>query len=108
MSRSNITALAVVAVVVGDDTPMLSFDEFCRACRMAPHEISAWVDEGIVEPRSGESGQWQFDGDSLKRALLAARLARELHVGHDDLGLVLDLLDEIARLKGQLRRAGIA
>ena len=42
-----------------------------------------------------------------RRALVAARLARDLQVSCADLGLVLDLLDEIGRLQALLKQRGV-
>ncbi|HEX3141434.1 MAG TPA: chaperone modulator CbpM [Rhizobacter sp.] len=98
----------VSGVIVGDKAELLGFDEFCRACGMTPQDMIAWIDEGIVEAEGDGPPDWRFGGTALRRARTASRLSRDLQVGLDALGLVLDLLDEIDSLKAKLRRAGAA
>jgi len=101
------SSLSLVAVAVGEDTSPLTLSELCRACRVSPQDVAAWVEEAIVEPEGSDPSSWRFGATSLKRALAAARLSKDLQVASYDLGLVLDLLDEIGHLQAQLRRAGV-
>ena len=81
--------------------------ELCQACSAQEEHVQAWVLEGVLAP-VGESPQdWRFSGESLRRARLALRLARDLEVNPPGVALALDLLDEIAELRARLRRAGI-
>jgi len=101
------SSLSLVAIAVDEDASPLTLAELSRACRVSPQDVADWVDEAIVEPEGREPGEWRFGASSLKRALAAARLSKDLEVAPHDLGLVLDLLDEIGRLQAELRRAGI-
>jgi len=81
--------------------------ELCQACSAEREHVLAWVFEGVLEP-VGESPQdWRFGGESLRRARLALRLARDLEINPPGVALALDLLDEIAALRARLQRAGI-
>lgn len=107
--RHNASITALTAIVVDeDDSSPLTLAELCRACRVSPQDIQAWVAEDIVAPTGAGPDNWTFGGAALRRALVAARLARDLQVACDDLGLVLDLLDEIERLQALLKRRGVA
>jgi chaperone modulatory protein CbpM len=101
------SSLSLVAIAVDENADPLTLSELCRACRVSPQDVAAWVDEAIVAPEGARPNEWRFDAAALRRALVAARLSRELEVASHDLGLVLDLLDEIGRLQAQLRRAGV-
>lgn len=98
----------VSGVIVGDEAELLDFDDFCRACGMTREEMTPWIEEGIVAVEGAGPLDWRFGGTALRRARAAARLSRELQVGLDALGLVLDLLDEIDSLKARLARTGPA
>lgn len=108
----NKAPLSLIAIVVDQDASPLTLAELCRACRVSTHDVANWVADGIVEPVGAavgvNSSDWLFGGIALRRALTAARLARELEVKLDSMALVLDLLDEIDRLQAKLRRAGLA
>lgn len=66
------------------------------------------VEAGIVEPRTGQSGEsphdWQFDADMLSRMQRACRLYRDLELDWPATALVLDLLAEKERLQRENRR----
>lgn len=107
MRDSSFSLIATAVAVAVEDECVLSLPELCRACRVSPQDVASWVDEAIIEPEHRDTSEWLFGADSLKRALAAARLSRDLQVSPHDLGLVLDLIDEIDRLQTRLRRAGV-
>ena len=83
----------------------LSLGELCRACRAPEEMIRVWVVEGVLSPLGEMPHEWRFAGASLRRALLAWRLTRDLEINAPGVALALDLLDEIAALRaGDLRR----
>lgn len=81
----------------------LTLVELCRACGAPEEQVSAWVDEGALVPEGSAPGEWRFAASSLRRARMAARLARDFEIGAPGIALVLDLLDEIERLKSRVR-----
>jgi chaperone modulatory protein CbpM len=97
----------LTAIVVDDESSPLTLAELCHACRVSHQDVEAWVAENVVEPTGAGPHEWTFGGHSLRRALVAARLARDLQVACADLGLVLDLLDEISRLQALLKQRGM-
>ena len=77
----------------------LTLVQLCRACGARAEQVTEWVDEGALEPEGSDPGEWRFAASSLRRARMAARLARDFEIGAPGIALVLDLLDEIERLK---------
>lgn len=84
----------------------LSLVELCQACGAEREEVSVWVLEGVLEPAGRTPEDWRFSGSALRRARLAASFSRELELNAAGVALALDLMDEIASLKAQLRRLG--
>jgi chaperone modulatory protein CbpM len=81
----------------------LTLVELCRACDAPEDQVRAWVDEGALVPEDPLAGEWRFAPATLPRARTAARLARDFEIDAPALALVLELMDEIERLKGMLR-----
>lgn len=84
----------------------LNLAELCRACRAPEEQVRVWVVEGVLEPVGPSPQEWRFGGSSLRRARLAFTLATELDINAPGVALALDLIDEIAALRADQRRAG--
>jgi chaperone modulatory protein CbpM len=82
-----------------------SLQELSRACGASVTLIESLVHEGVLTPHGGDPTVWRFEGSILPRARRAARLSSELELGLSGTALVLELLEEIASLKAQLRRS---
>ena len=95
----------LLSTIVEEDRPM-SLAELARACRAAETQVQVWVVEGVLTPTGDAPEEWRFEGAALRRARVAARLTRELEVNAPGVALALDLLDQIAALEANLRRAG--
>jgi chaperone modulatory protein CbpM len=100
MSR---TPSAVVSGIVVEEHAVLTLDELCRFCTVREERIVALVEEGVLRPEGGRRSRWRFPESSLQRAAKALRLQRDLELDPPGVALVLELLDEIERLRGQLR-----
>ncbi len=72
--------------------------------------LMEYVEVGLIEPmRGGAAREWRFSGAALARLHRARRLRRDFSLEPDALALVLDLLEEIERLRAHvavLERAG--
>ena len=79
----------------------LTLVELCRACDAREEEVTAWVLEGVLDPDGDAPRGWRFGGPSQRRARRAARLSRDLGIDAAAVALVLDLMDEIDRLKAR-------
>ena len=98
------TQLSVVTGVLLDETAELSLEDLCRACGVERVVLVEMVQEGLLEPLDMRLMPWRFQGEALRRARTALRLRRDLDMNLAGAAMVLDLLDEIGRLEGRLRR----
>lgn len=80
----------------------LTLVELCRAAPAREEEVRAWIEEGALAPDEQVGGEWRFAAATLRRARIAARLARDFEIDAPAVALVLELMDEIERLKARL------
>ena len=107
MTIMNQHNIAVIQGSVVEEQVQLTLGELCQACSAEQDLVLVWVFEGVLEPAGESPHDWRFSGDSLRRARLALRLARDLEVNPPGVALALDLLDEIAALRARLQRLGV-
>ncbi|MCW0206696.1 chaperone modulator CbpM [Achromobacter veterisilvae] len=93
------------ATVVGKTQP-LSADDLARACGQEVEWIARLVEVGIVNASGRRPAEWRFYSMDLQRALDARRLERDFDASLDAVALILDLSQEVRRLKAQLRVLG--
>ena len=93
------------ATVVGKTQP-LSADDLARACGQEVEWIARLVEVGIVNASGSGPSDWRFYSVDLQRALHARRLEHDFGAGLDAVALILDLSQEVRRLKSQLRALG--
>ena len=93
------------ATVVGKTQP-LSADDLARACGQEVEWIARLVEVGIVSASARRPAEWRFYSIDLQRALDAQRLERDFGASLDAVALILDLSQEVRRLKAQLRVLG--
>ncbi len=80
----------------------LTLAELCRACGVRTELLVELVEEGVISP-SGEAPEvWRFTGVHLRHARVAVRLQRDLGVNPAGAALALQLMDELASLRGRL------
>jgi chaperone modulatory protein CbpM len=95
MSKTNIELLNSTIV---ENEIHFSISELCHATNAETELVIAWVYEGILNPFGNSPDSWRFSGDSLQRTKKALRLSRELEINTPGVAMVLDLIDDIARL----------
>ncbi|WMD20552.1 chaperone modulator CbpM [Achromobacter seleniivolatilans] len=93
------------ATVVGKTQP-LTADDLARACGAEVEWVAQLVEVGIVNASGGRPAEWRFYSVDLQRALDARRLEHNFGAGLDAVALILDLSQEVRRLKAQLRALG--
>jgi chaperone modulatory protein CbpM len=99
MKAQSLTVL--VGSIVEDDS-VLGVEELCQLCAVERSFIFELIDEGAIEGQPIEAPR--FQGASLRRVRIAARLRRDLGVNAAGSALVLELLERLADLEG--RRQG--
>lgn len=83
----------------------LDLEAFATACGLDPAWVQRLVEEGLLQPASDPQG-WRFGGPALARARRIRRLQRDFEASLQSVAVMLELLDEIERLRAQIRRAG--
>jgi len=91
-----------------EDNAELTLVELCRASGASEQQLTLWVYEGAFEPRGTAPQEWRFSGTALRRAATAQRLMQDLEINAAGIALVLDLLEEIEGLRGQLARTRVS
>jgi chaperone modulatory protein CbpM len=86
-----------------DAAPGWSLDDFAHAARLHPQLVTHLVRLGLLTPDTDASGQPWFPAVQLARLARIQRLRIGLGLSYTAVGVVLDLLDRIDDLEGQLR-----
>jgi chaperone modulatory protein CbpM len=82
-----------------DESVELSLIEVCRICDTGEDVIVELVREGIVAPTRSAESRWVFSGASVARIQIALRLQQDLQLNLPGAALVIELLEEIDRLR---------
>ena len=96
----------VISGEVVEERRSLSLQEFAGLCGLPAERIVEYVELGIIEPRGGAPREWRFPAAAFLRLQKARRLQRDLGIDAASLALVLDLLEEMERLRARMRRLG--
>ena len=100
----NTTSIAISVHLA--DEQALELDAFAAACGADEAFVRLLVDEGMVQPVAVEPA-WRFGGEELARVRRIRRLQRDFEANLQSVAVMLDLIDEIERLRAALLRAGI-
>ncbi|MRX11457.1 MerR family transcriptional regulator [Pseudoduganella sp. FT25W] len=102
---------AILTAVVIDDDAALTLQELAQACAVEPDWVVARVRTGILLDDSadgdGDSAAWRFTSADLVRARRLCQIERAFDANDDVAALVVDLSEEIRRLRGKLSAAGV-
>lgn len=85
----------------------LELEAFAAACGTDAQFVSLLVDEGLLQPVAAEPPM-RFGGEELARVRRICRLQRDFDANLQSVAVMMDLIDELDRLKAQLQRAGLA
>jgi chaperone modulatory protein CbpM len=94
-----------IGVCITDDHA-LDLDAFAAACGAEIDFVRVLVDEGLVQPVAGPPA-WRFSGEALARVRRIRRLQRDFEANLQSVAVMLDLIDEVERLRARLHRAGL-
>ncbi|MCP9439826.1 MAG: chaperone modulator CbpM [Nitrospira sp.] len=86
---------------------VLTVEELARACHAEVRWVAELIEVGILAQRGHDQASWRFCAADLVCARRAARLQRDFEASIETVAVMLDLLNEIDRLRGRLRRAGL-
>ena len=93
------------AQFVGDDV-RLDLAHFARTCGTTVAFVHELVLEGVMESRTPDTTP-VFDGGDVVRVRRLLRLQRDFEATLPSAAVILDLLDEIDRLRAALRRSSM-
>lgn len=99
------TETTAIGVCLGDDA-WLELEEFAHACGVEAAFVCLLVEEGLVAP-AAPAPAWRFGGDELARVRRIRRLQRDFEANLQSVAVMLDLMDQIERLRGAWRQAGL-
>ena len=102
------TSVITTTVVITTDHCLgegdwLDTAELARACRAEPGFIDALIHEGLLDPAPAEPAR-RFGSDALTRVRRIQRLQADFDASLPAVALMLDLIDEIDRLRSLLQR----
>jgi chaperone modulatory protein CbpM len=89
------------------DEVALTLEDLARACAVESHWVVERVEAGLLGSASVESVEWRFLSADLARARRLAALERDFDANQELAALVVDLIEEVARLRGRLKAAGL-
>jgi chaperone modulatory protein CbpM len=92
------------------DEVALTLEELARACDVEPDWVVRRVRAGILGGPAGVQVQvtaWRFRSGDLLRARRLVRVERDFDANEDVAALVVDLGDEVRRLRARLHALGL-
>ena len=89
------------------DEVALTVEDLARACAVESRWVEERVEAGLLGSTSVQSGDWRFVSADLARARRLAALERDFDANQELAALVVDLIEEVTRLRGRLRAAGL-
>ncbi|HEV8644950.1 MAG TPA: chaperone modulator CbpM [Burkholderiales bacterium] len=89
------------------DEVALTLEDLARACAVEPQWIVERVEAGLLGSAPMKSVEWRFVSADLVRARRLAALERDFDANQELAALVVDLIEEVGRLRGRLKAAGL-
>ncbi|NVE00446.1 MerR family transcriptional regulator [Massilia sp. BJB1822] len=87
----------------------LTLEELARVCAVEPDWVLQHVRAGVLLTDAGQAREhWRFTSVDLVRARQLLEVEQVFDANEDVAALVVDLSEEVRRLKARLRVAGIA
>ena len=85
----------------------LTLDQLARACGRDPDWVIARVESGVLDALKEDNSVWKFTSIALIRARRLASIESSFETDQDTAALVVDLIEENARLRRRLKLAGL-
>jgi chaperone modulatory protein CbpM len=86
-----------------EESALLTAKDLSRICAVDERHIRELVDEGVLTVIEIDAAEWRFSGAALRRTRLALRLERDLELNLAGVALALDLMEELERLRRELK-----
>ncbi|AKU22119.1 MerR family transcriptional regulator [Massilia sp. MB5] len=87
----------------------LTLEELARVCAVEPDWVLQHVQAGVLLADAGQARErWRFTSVDLVRARRLLEVEQVFDANQDVAALVVDLSEEVRRLKARLRVAGLA
>lgn len=102
-----VESIVLSSATLDEHGEVLGLTEFCLACRVEPDFVQVLIDEGLIAARRDDDGL-RFGSLEIVRVRRIRRLQRDFEASLPATALMLDLLDEIERLRTVVRCAGVA
>lgn len=99
------TATIAVGVCLSEEHALV-LEEFAAACGTDAEFVRQLVDEGLLQP-AVEGPAWRFGGEEIARVRRIRRLQRDFDANLQSVAVMLELMQQIESLRGQLQRAGL-
>ena len=99
------TISVAIGVCITDDHA-LDLEAFAAACGAEVDFVRLLVDEGLLQP-AGVRPAWRLGGEELARVRRIRRLQRDFEANLQSVAVMLDLIDEVERLRAALHREGL-
>jgi len=90
------------------DEVALNAEDLARACAVESRWVVERVEAGLLGSASLKAVEWRFVSADLARARRLAALERDFDANQELAALVVDLIEELGRLRGRLKAAGLA
>lgn len=92
----------VLTGIIVEDTTTFTLAELSSTCGKPAEWILGLVEEGVIEPMSGDKNHWQFPGHCLRRVRIVQRLESDLGLNLAGAALALELLEELEVLRNRI------
>lgn len=89
------------------DEVALDLNELAWACQVEPDWVVRHVQAGVLGPEEGQPAGLRFRSVDLARARRLLELERHFDANEELAALVIDLADEVRRLRTRLRALGV-
>jgi chaperone modulatory protein CbpM len=89
------------------DEVALTVEDLARACAVDSRWVVERVEAGLLGSASVKTVEWRFVSADLARARRLAALERGFDANQELAALVVDLIEEVGRLRGRLQAAGL-
>lgn len=91
-------------ITVFDEQP-LSLEQMSMRCMVSREWVIEHVEAGVLQVEGTVVEQWSFTAPQLLRARRLLETERRFEANPELAGLVVDLMEELRRLRRQMRRA---